>query len=160
MGRLSSEQRQRAVGMSNAGMNQTAIARHFNVNRSTISRLLERLRVTGSVADRPRSGQPRKTDARTDRWIVSKVLRNRKIQSPDIQRELSQRHIRVSSRLIRNRLKSAGLKSRRPYKGIVLGAVHRRNRLRWARREIRHGLGRWQSVLMSDESRFSMQGAD
>lgn len=160
MGRLSNEARNRALGMLQAGVKQKDIAVRFNVHKSTITRLAQRYAATNSVADRPRPGQPRKTDQRTDRWIVSKMLRNRKLTATKIQEDLRRRHIRVSSRLVRNRLKAAGLKCHRPFKGIVLTDVHRRNRLRWARREVRHGLGRWQRVLISDESRFSLTGPD
>lgn len=161
MGRLTLDQRNRAIGMLQAGRKQDFVAQYFNCSQSTISRLSEKFRATQSVKDLPRPGQPRKTDVRTDRWIVTKVLRNRKVTANTIQAELRTRmNVNVSSRLVRNRLKAAGLKSRRPFKGIVLTDAHRRTRLRWARRLQRRTLARWQQVLFSDESRFSLDGPD
>ena len=55
MPRLRQNDRERAVGMVQAGMT------HLNVSRITIPRLLIRLRQTGRTNDRPRSGRPRVT---------------------------------------------------------------------------------------------------
>ncbi len=57
-------------------------------------------------------------------------------------------------------MRSSGLNSRRPFKGIVLTQRHRAQRLRWARTMNRGVLRRWTKVLCSDESRFSLQGPD
>ena len=50
-----------AVGMLQAGQVQRAIAGHFNVSQSVISRLWNRFQHTGNVAERSRSDRPRKT---------------------------------------------------------------------------------------------------
>jgi len=47
--KLSNEQRARAVGMLEAGVNQAVVAREFGVHRSTISRLQSRFRETNTV---------------------------------------------------------------------------------------------------------------
>jgi len=57
-------ERQRAVGMLEAGMSLTDVALHFNRHVSTIHRLRHRLQATRSVIDRPRSGRPRKNHAK------------------------------------------------------------------------------------------------
>ena len=54
------------VGLLQAGTSERECARRFNVNQSTISRLQQRFLATGSVADRPRSGQFRVTMRRQD----------------------------------------------------------------------------------------------
>ena len=46
------EQRERAIGMLTAGMSARDVARHFQRHESTLSRLLNRFRQTGNVADR------------------------------------------------------------------------------------------------------------
>ena len=56
---MSTEQSNQAIGMFRDGMGVTAIALHFGVSASTISRLRDRFEHTGSVKDRPRSGRPR-----------------------------------------------------------------------------------------------------
>ena len=51
MPRLLQNERERAVGMLQAGMTQTEIANHFNCSRMTIYRLLVRVRATGTTSD-------------------------------------------------------------------------------------------------------------
>ena len=59
--RLSNEQRARAMGMLDARVDKTVVARQFGVHRSTISRLTEKVRQTNTVNDHPRAGRPRVT---------------------------------------------------------------------------------------------------
>ena len=63
-------------GMLNAGMSATVVSWHFGCTRKTIERSRRRFRVTGNVADRPRSGKPRMTTAADDRYIVLQHLWN------------------------------------------------------------------------------------
>lgn len=60
------EKRQRAVDMFMAGILARDVARHFNRDESTISRLRQLLQQTGNVADRPRLVRPRKTTPREE----------------------------------------------------------------------------------------------
>ena len=65
------EQRDRAIVMLTAGMSARDVARHFICHESAISRLLNRFQQTGNVADLPRSGRPRKTTPRKDRFLTT-----------------------------------------------------------------------------------------
>ena len=58
---MTSEQRERAIGMVTAGMLARDVAPRFQPHESTINRLLNRFQQTGNVTDRPRSGRPLKT---------------------------------------------------------------------------------------------------
>ena len=56
------------------------VARYFQHHESTISRLLNKFQLIGNVADRSRSGRPRKTTPREDRFLyvgISLTLRHR-----------------------------------------------------------------------------------
>ena len=55
-----------AIGMLTAGMSTRAVAREFNVNFSTISRLQRRFREFDSRPDRPHNHTPRKTTPAQD----------------------------------------------------------------------------------------------
>lgn len=161
MPRLTHDQRNQAYGMVQSGMNSVQIARRMGCHKSTISRLMQRLEETGSVKDRPRPGQPRKSDERDDRSLRLRVLRNRRKTARQLQRELlGDRQVRLSTDTIRRRLKAAGLKAYRPYRGIVLTPGHRRARLQWARRHQRTTLAQWNNILVTDECRFLLQKVD
>ena len=64
MVRLTDVQRGRAIALLMQGQRQQQVANNFGVNVSTIERLVRRLRETGHLADRPRSGRPCVTSRR------------------------------------------------------------------------------------------------
>jgi len=63
--------------MLHGGMQAKAVAAHFGVAASTISRLKGRFNETGSVQDRPRSGRPKKKSDADDRYIAVTSRRNK-----------------------------------------------------------------------------------
>lgn len=77
MPRLRQDLRNQIVGLLQAGTSQRECARRFHVHQSTIFRLHQRFVATGSVADRPRPGQPRVTTRRQDNFIRQRHLRDR-----------------------------------------------------------------------------------
>ena len=79
MPRLNNDERNQAIGMLNAGMSATVVSRHFGCTRKTTERLRRRFRVTGNIAERPRSGRPSVTTATDDRYIVLQHLHNRRL---------------------------------------------------------------------------------
>ena len=135
MPRLSKENRERCVGMLQAGMSQNAVAATVGTSQKTISLLWRRFQTTGSTDDRPRSGRPRVTTPREDRQIRLLHLRNRFLTAVDSAQNALGR--RISSQTVRNRLKRCGLKARRPYKGTELTDRHKTSRRNWARYHLR-----------------------
>lgn len=160
MPRLSTDERQRVIGMVQAGMSLRAIARMTNCHHSTIVRLNERYRTTGSARDNLRSGQPRVTTAVQDRHIVLSHLRNRFLPASQTARETAGRRGQVSRMTVIRRLRETGLTARRPYVGPNLTQRHRQQRLQWAQEHVRWTRLQWNAVLFTDESRFSISFAD
>ena len=70
MPRLNQNQRIQALTMLARGDNVSNVSRAFGCHRNTIIRLHQRFQQTGGVADRHRSGRPRVTNPRTDRFIT------------------------------------------------------------------------------------------
>ena len=60
MPRLSEHERSGAIGMLQAGVRVSDVARHYNCHPSTILRLRDHYQATGSVKDRRRPGQRRR----------------------------------------------------------------------------------------------------
>ena len=117
MPRLNNDERNQAIWMLNAGMSATVVSRHFSCTRKTIERLRRRFRVTGNVADRPRSGRPRVTTAADDRYIVLQHLRNRRLTEAATGRQYG-----IHPQTVRNRLRQNLEPNRayRPYFGQIL----------------------------------------
>ena len=105
MVRLTQDQRYAAVQMLLRGTSQAVIARNFQVRKSTITRLYQRLRQTGTTNDRPRSGRPRVTTRRQDRYMCLSHLRNQFRTAVETAQVTPGTHNnRISADTVRNRL--------------------------------------------------------
>lgn len=159
MPRLSLAERHQALGMLEAGASQQDVAARFQCHRNTVSRLLSRHRESVEVSDRPRSGRPRVTTPGEDRWIVVTHLRNRRQTAVDTSQSLPDGR-QIHPNTVRNRLRGAGLRARRPAIRPILTQRHRTARLEWCRHHIRYPLRWWNNVMFTDESRFNISGSD
>lgn len=158
---LSLDNRNIALGLLEAGTRVADVARRFGVHERTIFRLQARFRQTGNVKDRPRSGRPRITTPREDRYVVTSSRRHRFMPARKLVNQLrAATGTRISVYTARNRLRAARLRARRPYVGIPLTARHRAARLNWARQHLGWTRRRWNRIVFTDESKFNLQGAD
>ena len=152
--------RENAIGRLQAGQRQADVAHALNVSQSTISRLWNRFRQSGSTADAPRSGRPRVTTPAQDRFIRFRHLRNRFLSAQSTVQALPSNQ-RISRQTVRNRIHGAGLRAYRPYQGNVLTRRHRQARMLWANQHQDWTLrNHWRHVWFSDESRFLLQRHD
>jgi hypothetical protein len=108
MPRLSQELRERAIGMLQANMNVTGVARTLGYKRLAIHRLRRRFQMTGSTKDRPRPGRSKVTSPADDRFIRLRHLRDRFLPATSSTNVVQGR--RVSVRTIRRRLNANGLR--------------------------------------------------
>ena len=125
MVRLTDVHRARAIALLMQGQRQQQVANHFGVNVSTIGRLVRRLRETGHLADRPRSGRLRVTSRRQDRTIRLAHLRNRHLTA------VGTHNRQISPKTVGSRLREIGLRARRPYVGLPLTQARRLRRMAW-----------------------------
>ena len=66
---LSNAVRWQIIGMQEAGMSLRKIAQRVGHHHSTVSRIVNKHRLTNDVKDRPRSGRSRITSRREDKAI-------------------------------------------------------------------------------------------
>ena len=162
--KLSDEERVRSLGRMEAGIHRKDVANQFNVHRSTIIRLRDRHRATGTVSDRPRSGRPKVTTQHEDRYIAVTVARRRFVDGPSLERMLRQQRgpgaRRISVQTVRNRVRASGFSSRKPAKKPQLSQRHRALRRQFCARHRRWNRQQWSRVLFSDESRFCLRKVD
>lgn len=161
MPRLSCADRNRAIGLMEAGVSCREVARRMNCASSTITRLLQRHAATNCTDDRRRSGRPRVTTPGQDRHIRLQHLRDRFRTAVQTATETPGIHNpRISRMTVTRRLHEHNLHARRPYRAPLLTPQHRQRRLQWARQHLRWTRNDWNAVLFSDESRFSLHRAD
>ena len=163
MPQLSEVHRGQAIEMLMQGQLQNQVAGHFGVNVSTKERLVRRLQETGGLADRPRSGRPRVTSRRQDRYIVVSHMHNRRLTAVECAPNIRGNHGRsINSKSVRNRLRKLGIRASRPYVGPHLTPARRQRRMAWvaAHAPRRFSLRQWRQVFFTDESRFSLYRSD
>ena len=158
MPRLTAQQRERALGMLGMGATHDHVAQTLGCHRVTVSRLVQRYRQTGQTTDRPRTGRPRVTTPREDRYLRTLHLRNRFLTVTSSAALALGR--RVSRHTVTRRLRAFGIRAYRPFRGQRLTQAHRQRRLEWVRRVRRWQRRQWQRVLFSDESRFLLYRND
>ena len=150
MPRIPNNLRQRAICMLDASMSTEHVSRHVGCSSWVIINLRIRFQTTWSTNDMPRSGRPRITTRGQNRYIMNTHLRNRfQTATATAANTPGLHNIRENS-----------LHARRPDVGCVLTQRHRQNRINWARVHTRWIRRRWNTVLFSDESRFSLQRGD
>ncbi|XP_069139216.1 uncharacterized protein [Argopecten irradians] len=157
MPRLTDSQRHEVRRMLAGGLPRREIARRMGCSPSTIVRLHRRYVQTGSLNDRPRPGRQRVTSDRQGRYTRVSHLRDR-FQTARTTIGINGRQNSVST--VGQRLRNAGLKACRPFRGNILTQHRRQNRLTWTRRH-RHWLMRlWRRILFTHESRFHLRYRD
>lgn len=130
---------------------------HVNVSKSTVGRLINNEKLRGTLANKPRSGRPRKTTIRIDRSLVRIALENRKNSLKTVSNNLNLAHgIKVSKQTISRRLTEAGLGVYRCRRKPMLSAQNIHKRRNWAVANISKPIDYWKSVIWSDESRFCL----
>ena len=154
--RISEAQIWQIIGMHTTGIFFKALGRQMGYHYTVVSRLVRKHTQTNNVKDLARSGRPRVTSDRDDR-ASQRLVRRMPIATSSV---LWLPNRRLSTRTVRNRLKSEGLKSRRVNKRPLLADRHRRSRLAWclARRGL--NLRTWRKINWSDESRFLLHVTD
>lgn len=157
--KLSEATRWQIIGMRNAGMSLRQIGTQIGRHHSIISKLLKKYRATNEVKDLPRPGRPRKTTVREDRALL-RLVRRRSFDSSSRLRQEWLPGRPISNRTVRNRLKAAGYRARRPIKRPRLSPAHKAARLAWCNDRLHWNIASWRKVHFSDESRFLLHMVD
>jgi IS30 family transposase len=146
--RISEAQRWQIIGMHTTGMSFKAIGRQMGYHYTVVSRPVRKHTQTNNVKDLPRSSRPRVTSDRDDRALQHLVRRMPFATSPVLKQHwLPNRHL--STRTVRNRLKSVGLKSKRVIKHPLLADRHRRTHLAWCLARRVRNLRTWRKIHWS-----------
>ena len=159
--KLTHDERIKIVVLHEEGYSTVQISKRIKHNQSSVSRTLSRLKKTGSVDDRKRTGRPRITTPREDRSLLRICLNDRRLTSPQLKREwMESCGVQCSSRTVRRRLVKEGLHGRVARKKPLLTQRHKRVRLKWAMGRKHWTLSQWHQIIWSDESIFNLFGSD
>jgi len=126
------------------------IAALLNVSQTCVHQTIKYVD-SGEVTHSQGAGRPRSTDARTDRRIVAVCKKNIQASANEL---LTKMDLHVSRSTISRRLNEAGLPSKIAASKPLLTKGNRdaRYRCRWALGHRSWTVGKWSTVLFSDES--------
>ena len=125
--RISLEDRGKVLALSEEGYTQREIAARVGCTQSSVSEILKKKRLTGSVKDAKIPGRKRKTSEREDRLMVRKSKSNHYKTAPQIKAEMLIEHgVNILVSTTQRRLREAGLKGCKPRKKPRLTARRKR----------------------------------
>lgn len=156
---LPDNKRYKIILLKEEGYSMRQIAAKVPCGHSTDVITLKRYSETNSIADRERSGRPRKTTLREDRVLHRISLSNRKLNSPQILKQWTlTSNVNVCPRTVRGRLLEIGLRGCKARPKPLLTDFQRKRRLAWARDHSLWTIKDWEKVIFSDESQFCISG--
>ena len=159
MPQLSDQQRQNVLVLYDSGFSNRKVADIVGCSEGTIRKTLKRLKESGCVSDKPKSGRPRKTSERQDRLLVRNSLRNGFMTAPQLQQEVGLTDT-VMTRTVRNRLMEQNLFARVAQRKPMVTGQNRRRHLQFARDHIEWTSEDWRQVVFIDESKLNRLGSD
>jgi len=157
---LSVEKREVALRLRKQGMSNAKVAAALGVDRSTIIRLLERVRDTGDITPKSSSGRPRMFAPRDERELVRIVRRDPTARPSNLRTALLNSSSRVpTTRTIQNILHRGGLNACRMRRKPRLTKAQREARLEWAQEYAKKPAEFWDTVIFSDETSIHVHEA-
>ncbi|KAG2206526.1 hypothetical protein INT47_008543 [Mucor saturninus] len=142
------------------GVSQSAISRTTELSTSTVHNILKRVKETGSPLPKKAPGASKKINERSQR-ALERVVRSKPTMSyNDLKMELDRADVNACRATVISSLKDMEFGSYFAAHKPRLTQKHRDRRLRWARSHVNWTKEQWESVVWSDESRFSVTGSD
>jgi transposase len=150
-------QRGRAIGLHEAGVSFTNVARYVGASRRTVLRWWRVFVQTGSVRQKEKAGRARKTTERGDRILTRLAKRHRFATAREL---LDYWQQQVSIWTVYRRLREVGFRRRRALKRPLLTLRHRQLREQWAMQHSHWRQPQWDRIVWTDESRFCLRVID
>ncbi|GFX43572.1 transposable element Tcb2 transposase [Trichonephila clavipes] len=157
---LSQFERERIIGMMEAGWSDRQVARQLGRSDSVVRRCWNQW-IREMSFTRRRPGHPQQTSRREDQHIVKNARVQPTASSAAIQAPVAPSlGAPVSSRTIRRHLAEGHLGSHRPLRVLPLTSTRRRLRLEWYPTRGNWTAAEGNQVVFSDESRFNRSSND
>ena len=148
---LTKEERHSIVALADFDINAKEIAKYYNVDRSTVQRLLKRHKSTGSVEALPRSGRPTKLTPRLKRRLERMIRNGRAATIQELTVDLNEEaEESYSERTVRRWVHILGYKNCWSVLKPLLEKRHKAERLAWCK-ERQKWVDEWRRIIWSDE---------
>ena len=127
------------------------IAKILNISRSTVQRILKKVKEKGTIGVNKRSGRPKKLSPSDRRRIAIHAKMNPLASQREIKEQLK---LDVSTWSIRQALREHGLRSYVVKKKPFLSKRNQQKRLAYAKQYVEEDNDFWHNVLWTDESKM------
>ncbi|GFW60684.1 transposable element Tc1 transposase [Trichonephila clavipes] len=148
---LSEFERGLIIGMKTAGWSTRHVAVQVDRSECAVRNCWEQWTREGTHVRKTGSGATRKTTRREDRRIVRQALVDPTVTRSTIRADVG---VAIVPQTISRHPAEANLKSKRPFRALLLTPKHRQLRLQWCQARTMWNVTDWQKVVFSDESRF------
>ena len=143
-------------GLQPAEIFRTLRKEDLLVSLASVTRIIKKLRLTGSVANRPRSGRPTKLSVEAKAFIKQQMRKNDEATSGQIQKKLARRGISVSSSTVRRSRKQQGWTLQQTAYCQLIRDANKVKRLEYAQR-VMESADTFHNVIFSDECSISLE---
>ena len=128
----------------------------LNVSYPSVARIVNKLKLTGSIENHARSGRPRKLNAEARAFIDEQMRANDETTSCQIQKRLQKRGITVHASTVRRSRKEQGWTLQNTRYCQMIRDANKAKRLEYAQRVLDTG-DTFHNVIFSDECSISFQ---
>ncbi|GFX43225.1 transposable element Tc1 transposase [Trichonephila clavipes] len=139
------------IGMKTAVWSTRRVAGQVDRPECAVRNCWKQWTREGTHSRKTGSGATRKTTRREDRRITRQALLDPTMTRSTIRADVD---VAIVPQTISRHLAEANLKSKRPFRALLLTPEHRQLRLQWCQARLMWNVTDWQKVVFSDESRF------
>ena len=145
---LSLHQRSLVVDLKNQGKSYRQIQKETRIPFTTVSSIVKKHNLIGTVASVASRGRKRKTTSAIDRNIIINVKKNRFVSATKLSLKVQEDHnITVTSQTIRNLIREQGYRGRVVRKKPFLTAKQMKRRLEFAKKYEKMPISYWKNIL-------------
>ncbi|CAK9796174.1 Transposable element Tc1 transposase [Anthophora quadrimaculata] len=158
---ITAEQRKEIVRLRNERMTFRQIAEHMGISVHACHTAIKHVEKLDTFENKIRASRPRKTTPRMDRVIRRLSEKDRHRTAVDIYSEiLATSDLKIGVHTVCCRLNEFGLMGRVAREKSLISKKNRKERLIFAKEQIKWTREQWGKVVFTDESKFNRVGSD
>ena len=159
MAKISLIERQKVIVLREEGYSQRQISSKTGYSKTAVTETIKKFRETGSLEDGKKSGRPPKLTKDDNKYLKALSLRNRKITSTELAKDINTATGKnVSSSCIRRHLLKSVLRGCVAIRKPLLRRDNKEKRLKYTKQHKDWAQEMFNRLLYTDESKFEIFG--
>ncbi|ORD96014.1 TC1A [Hepatospora eriocheir] len=158
---LTNEEKAQIIALYEANVDKIEILKKFNINNSTLFRVIKRYHEYGNFDRKRGSERDVLLNDHAVNYLKLKVSKNLKIGSNKLKEEIKEDlNLKVSRRTIRRKLSQVDLKGYKSLKKPLLSKIYILKRFNFSKKHLWKDNDFWISILWSDETKINLFDSD